>query len=151
MKLLKLLPLLFLFFAAACSTLVLQPADFNYPVESVISIGDDGIAMDERYSLSFNTKQLFFDESGDSLAYVGKELRMIRNTQGYYFITSKNFKNVYVFSVDESALNMKSKILISETGIQNPAFNQRNSYIELMDGSNKTKLTSEGIESEEQK
>lgn len=151
MKLLKLLPLLFLFFAAACSTLVLRPADFNYPVESVISIGDDGIAMDERYSLSFNTKQLFFDELGDSLAYVGKELRMIRNTQGYYFITSKNFKNVYVFSVDESAMKMKSIILISETGIQNPAFNQRNPYIELMDGSNKTRLTSEGIESEEQK
>lgn len=151
MKLLKLLPLLFLFFAAACSTLVLQPADFNYPVESVISIRDDGFAMDERYSLTFNTRPLFFEETGDSLAYVGKEIRMIRNAQGYYFITSKNFKNVYVFSIDESAMNMKSKILISETGIQNPAFNQRNQYIELMDESTKIKLTSEGIESEDQK
>jgi hypothetical protein len=41
---------------------------------------------------------------------------------------------------------LNNKIFISEFGLQTPAFNQRNPYIELVDGSNKMNLTSKGIE-----
>jgi hypothetical protein len=132
---------------AACSTLMLQPANFAWPLETVLKIDDEGNVKEDRYALNFNTKTLFFEETQDSLAYLDKTIRLIRNNEGYYFMTAVNFKNVYVFSVDKNAFALKTKILISETkGLSNPAFNQRSPYIELLDDGRFYKLTSEGIE-----
>jgi hypothetical protein len=132
---------------AACSTLMLQPANFAWPLETVLKIDDEGNVKEDRYALNFNTKTLFFEETQDSLAYLDKTIRLIRNNEGYYFMTAVDFKNVYVFSVDKNAFALKTKILISETkGLSNPAFNQRSPYIELLDDGRFYKLTSEGIE-----
>lgn len=132
---------------AACSTLMLQPANFAWPLETVLKIDDEGNVKEDRYALNFNTKTLFFEETQDSLAYRDKTIRLIRNNEGYYFMTAVNFKNVYVFSVDKNAFALKTKIMISETkGLSNPAFNQRNPYIELLDDGIFYKLTSDGIE-----
>lgn len=130
----------------ACSSLKLSPAEFAWPIESVLKINNDGFAKEERYSFSFNTKSLFMEEMQDSLAYVGKELRIIRNQDGYYFITSKGFKNVYIFETSEGSFSLKEKITINETGLNNPFFNQRTPYIELVDGDFKAYFTSEGLQ-----
>ncbi|MEJ5261856.1 MAG: hypothetical protein WHT45_04185 [Ignavibacterium sp.] len=130
----------------ACSSLKLSPAEFAWPIESVLKINNDGIAKEDRYSFSFNTKALFMEEMQDSMAYVGKDLRIIRNNEGYYFITSKGFKNVYIFESSESSLSLKEKITINETGLNNPFFNQRNPFIELVDGEFKAFLTKEGLQ-----
>ena len=53
-------------------------------------------------------------ETADSMGYRGKELRLIRDTNGYYFMAAKNFKNVYVFRSDDGSLVLSSKIMISE-------------------------------------
>jgi hypothetical protein len=135
----------------ACTMLVLQPVNFAWPIESVVIPDENGIAKEERYSLSFNTKQLFFEEVGDSLAYLDKELRIIRNSSGYYFITGNRFKNVYVFKGAESTLELENKIFLSEFGVEKPAFNQRPPYVELVDGNKKLYLTHQGIETEAQK
>ena len=144
------LPLIFL---VACSSLILKPADFSWPVESVVNIDKDGNITIERYSESFNTKMLFLKETGDSLAYQNQELRVIRNVKGYYFIVAKNFKNVYVFSVRDGGLHLKKEIAITDSiGIPNPAFNQRPPFIELNYGVNNAKrinLTENGIKKEE--
>lgn len=129
----------------ACSSLKLSPAEFAWPIESVLKINNDGFAKEDRYSFSFNTKSLFMEEMQDSMAYVGKELRIIRNQDGYYFITSKGFKNVYIFETSESSFSLKEKIKINETGLNNPFFNQRTPYIELVDGNFKAYFTSEGL------
>lgn len=129
-----------------CSVLILQPANFSWPIESVLPVNDKGNVSEDRYSLQFNTKAMFFEEFQDSLSYKGKEVRMIRNNQGFYFMTSSNFKNVYVFKVDEGALKLEKKIFISEFGLQAPAFNQRAPYIELVDGTYKMNLTHKGVE-----
>ncbi len=129
----------------ACSTLTLKPADFAWPIESVLKIDDNGTVTEERYSLSFNTTGLFYEEAGDSLAYKNKELRIIRDSGGYYFVTAAAFKNVYVFTAEEGALKLFSKILISETGLVNPAFNQRAPYIELLNDGKSLYLTNTGI------
>lgn len=132
---------------AACSTLMLQPANFAWPLETVLKVDDEGNVKEDRYALNFNTKALFFEETQDSLAYRDKTIRLIRNNEGYYFMTAVDFKNVYVFSIDKNAFALKTKILISETkGLSNPAFNQRSPYIELLDDGRFYKLTSEGIE-----
>lgn len=136
-----------LLFYAACSSLTLEPANFSWPIESVLPVDAKGNVFEARNSIEFNTKPLFAEEFRYSTAYMGKEIRLIRDKQGYYYVTAREFKNVYVFREAEGMLVLQNKIPISETGIVNPAFNQRNSYIELVDGNNKKLgLTHEGIE-----
>ena len=146
MKLINFLPLLLLVIAAACSTLKLQQADFAWPVESVISIDKDGKVSDERYSISFDTGGLFYEEFEDSSAYAGKEIRILRDINGYYFITAEKFKNVYVFQMDNGAMVLNNKIFISEFGVEDPALNQRTPYVELIDGGKSLYLNNNGID-----
>jgi hypothetical protein len=131
---------------SACSSLLLEPAQFSWPIESVLKVDKDGFVKEERHSINFNTKALFFQETQDSLSFAGKTLHLIRNNEGYYFMTSTDFKNVYVFSVEKNAFSLQNTILVNETGLSNPAFNQRSPYIELLDDAKTYKLTSEGIQ-----
>lgn len=141
--------LFLLLFFYSCSTMELTPADFSWPIESVLKVDNNGNIQDQRYSVTLNAKGLFFTETGDSLAYLDKKLHLIRNSSGYYFIVGNNFKNVYVFSGIDGAMRLKNKIVISDsTGIQNPAFNQRPPYIELSYGDKKINLSVDGIERE---
>jgi hypothetical protein len=137
---------LLILITAACSVLTLQPANFSWPLESILPVDDNGNIAEDRYSIVVNTVGMFFEEFQDSLSYKSKEIRMIRDNQGFYFLTSTNFKNVYVFKADEGKLVQENKIFISEFGLQTPAFNQRDPYIELVDGTNKMNLTYKGIE-----
>jgi hypothetical protein len=132
---------------SACSTLTLQSANFAWPIESVLPVNDEGNVLDERYSVEFNTTPLFYEELKDSNAYAGKDIRLIRDKEGYYYMTANEFKNVYVFQAEEGELILENKIPISETGIIRPAFNQRDTLIELVDANNKTiSLTHQGME-----
>ena len=131
---------------SACSTLTLSPAEFGWPIESVLKVDDNGTVKADRYSLSFNTRQLFFEETQDSMAYTGKSIRLIRSAEGYYFMTSPGFKNVYVFSVDKNSFTLEKKLEISQTGFTDPVFNQRTPFIELIDEGNTYNLTSEGFD-----
>ncbi len=155
MKVFKYLAVLLLIFFSACSSLVLKPINFSWPVESVLNVGNNGNVQAKRYSISFNAKKLFLKETGDSLGYQNKQLNIIRNNKGYYFMVAGNFKNVYVFKNSDGLLKLKKKIEISDsTGIQNPAFNQRPPYIELTYGRTNNKklyLTDNGIVKESDK
>lgn len=131
---------------AACSVLTLRPANFSWPLESVLPVDDNGKISDDRYSVEVNTVGMFFEEFQDSLSYKDKEVRLIRDNMGFYFLTSAGFKNVYVFKTEEGTMVLENKIFISEFGLQNPAFNQRDPYIELVDGTYKMNLTYKGIE-----
>jgi hypothetical protein len=146
MKQLLIVSLILSAILASCSVLTLQPANFSWPLESVLPVDNNGKVIDDRYSIEVNTVGLFFEEFQDSLSYKGKEIRMIRDNQGFYFMTASNFKNVYVFKADEGKLVQENKIFISEFGLKTPAFNQRDPYIELVDGTNKMNLTHKGIE-----
>ncbi len=151
MRVLKYLAVFSLLSLTACSNLILKPADFSWPVENVLNVDNSGKVEIQRYSMSFNTKELFLKETGDSTAFQNKQLRIIRNNKGYYFMTANNFKNVYVFSVKNGEFALNNKIEISDSsGISNPVFNQRPPYIELIYGKNKTlNLTEEGIAKKE--
>ena len=146
MKLIKIALFFLLIVTVACSTLTLKPTDFAWPVESVLKINDDGKVVEDRYAIEFDTRGIFYEELQDSSAFVNKELRMLRDMNGYYFITSEKFKNVYVFKADEGALVLENKILVSETGVENPALNQRKPFVELIDGTTSLYLTKEGID-----
>jgi hypothetical protein len=130
----------------SCSSLTLTPAEFSWPIEAVLKIDNNGFVNEERNLVSFDTRALFLEETEDSLGYAGKTLHLIRNNEGFYFMTAAGFKNVYVFTVEKSAFSLENKIQLNETGLINPAFNQRNFFIELIDDGKTYKLTSEGIE-----
>jgi thioredoxin-related protein len=138
--------LLSITFMVSCSSLQLEPAQFGWPIESVLKVDKDGFVKEDRYSISFNTKALFFDETQDTLSYAGKSIRLIRNNEGFYFMTSTDFKNVYVFGVNQNSFSLENKIFVSETGLVNPVFNQRSPFIELIDENITYKITSNGIE-----
>lgn len=149
MHIIKYSVILIVAFLAGCSTLRLSPADFSWPVESVIHVEDNGMAKEDRYALSFNAKPIYYEETGDSLAYLDRDLRVIRDTLGYYYITGNKFKNVYVFTMGDGAFNLYNEIQISETGISDPVFNQRPPYIELIEGNKQYYLSNNGIEKKE--
>jgi hypothetical protein len=144
--LVRILLVIFLSALAACSVLTLQPANFAWPIESVLAVNDEGMVSEDRYSIELNTVGLFYEEFQDSSAYNGENIRMIRDHGGYYYLTAAKFKNVYVFRTDEGAMVLHNKILISELGIEDPVFNQRMPFIELLDGGKKINLTNRGIE-----
>lgn len=131
---------------AGCSSLTLKPSDFAWPVESALKVDNNGMVQEERYSSSFNVKELLFAETRDSVNISDVTLRMIRDVKGYYFITASKFKNVYVFEQTEGGLKLAQKILVAQNGLGTPAFNQRTPYIQLVDEPNPSiLLTKEGI------
>jgi len=137
---------LVLIIVAGCSSLMLKPADFSWPIENVLKVDANGFISEDRYTFSINVKQLFFAEYKDSTNYSGKEIRIIRDKLGYYFMTAKDFKNVYVFIPVENGMKLENKVLLSETeSLTSPVFNQKNSHIELLDGSRKYLLNHKGI------
>jgi hypothetical protein len=136
---------------AGCGGLALRPAEFAWPFESVFKVDAKGVAAEEeepgRYFVKFNAKPLLFEETGDSVHVADRTFRVIRDGEGYYFITGKSFKNVYVFSSAEGALTLHTKIAVSEQGLDSPAFNLRPPHVQLLNGKDKPKmLTKDGVQ-----
>lgn len=122
-------------FAAGCSTIVLKPADFSWPVESVLTTNEHGMITEERHSFDINVKSVFYEEFNDSTSVAGKEIRVIRDKDGRYYFTGSGFKNIYLFMPIKSGMKLEDKINISDsTKLQAPVFNQKTNHIELIDG-----------------
>ena len=122
------------FFLPACSSFSLQQVDFGWPVESVLKVKDDNTVREGRYALAFNVAPLAMREYNDSTALKGKEIRVLRSNEGMYYITAKNFKSVYVLAPVASELKLQNQFEVSKTGLKQPALNQRDPYVELLDG-----------------
>ena len=128
-------------------SLVIQDVDYSQPLESVLSPDSDNIVHDDRYAIDFSITPILEEEGRSSV----NQIRLIRNHAGYYFVTANGFRNVYVFAPAESELELENTIEFEEKGLGEPAFNQRNEYIELVDLSNGEtyRLDHEGIQEEE--
>jgi hypothetical protein len=81
---------------------------------------------------------------GSSLA-AGKTVRIIRDYQGYYYVTSPGFKHVYIFTGANAKLSLKKKVLIAEQGMQKPFFNRRDQGVELVANGQAYRLNKKGI------
>lgn len=135
-----------LVFTAACSTLTLTNVDFSEPMESILEVSSDGTVNDIEKGISFNVIALQEAETGDASSVTIEEIRMIRGAQGHYFIIAAGFTHVYVFNAVDGELVKEEKILIDEDGVANPAFNQRDTHIQLIDGTSRAfNLTHEGL------
>ncbi|MDD8018201.1 MAG: hypothetical protein PHP42_07495 [Bacteroidota bacterium] len=148
-KLVMLFTLLTALSIGGCASLQLQPADFSWPTEEVLDVSGNGVVTAKRYSVEFNIHQLLVKEfAADTLAaQSAKTVRVIRDKAGFYFVTGPKFKNVYVFGQGEGSLSLSSTLSISpEKPMEDPKFNQRNTYIELLNGSSTLQLTKGGVQ-----
>jgi hypothetical protein len=134
-----------------CSSLRLEPADFSWPVESVLKADNAGMVVETRYAVSFSVTQLTMKEFADTASAAGITVRVIRDRAGFYYITAPKFKNVYVFTAGDGAMKLSRKIEIGETAMADPKFNQRDSYIELINDAAKLALTKDGIKEGDKK
>ena len=130
---------------SSCSSLRLTEVNFGWPVESVQTVGANNAIDEGRYSLTMRVAPLAAEEFHDSSALIGKSLHILRNNDGFYFVTGPQFKTVYVFKPGQGELILESRVQVSPTGLKNPAFNQRAPYVELLDGSGKLLLTKDEI------
>lgn len=118
---------------AGCSSLTIEQVDFAWPVESVETVNSMNRIEARRYALTLDVLPIAVAEFQDSSALLGATLRIIRNREGYYFITGPAFRNVYVFKPGAGSLILHTAIEVSSTGLRSPAFNQRPPVVELLD------------------
>ncbi len=117
---------------AACgSSFVIHDVDYSQPVESVLTPDSDSMVHDQRYAVKFSISGLLAEEGVTGV----DEIRMIRNHAGFYYLIAAGFQHVYIFQPGESILELEDKIRVSESGLGQPVFNQRGSFIELIDRS----------------
>ena len=133
-KLVVLLSFLSMLLLLSCSSLTLENVDYGWPVESVTTVSPTNMVIEGRYSLSFNVAPIAQEEFQDTTALRGSQVRILRDQEGYYFLTGPKFKHVYVFKPGRHELKEEKIIEISQTGLQNPALNLRPPYVELLDG-----------------
>jgi hypothetical protein len=143
------------FIIEGCTPLTLRPADFSWPIEIVAAPDSSGSIQVPRYEIAFNSKPLFFEELQDSTHVSQYTLHVVRDQNGYYFMTAKNFKSVYVFVQGEGTLKLKKKITVSEKGLEAPAFNQKGLFIQLVNEQKENEpsilLSNDGIQEGEKK
>ncbi len=115
---------------AACGpSLTISNVDYSQPIESVLSPDADNVVTDQRYAISFSVAPILEEEDVTS----ADPIRLIRNNNGYYFVTAAGFSNVYVFEVGEGELDLKRIINLTDDSLGQPAFNQRGDHIEVID------------------
>jgi len=128
-----------------CMRLTIEPVDYSWGIESVLSVAGDGAVKGPPKTLSFNAGELYLMELGGVPQQGKRIVRVIRSRQGYYFVTAPSFKHVYVFSPGVERLTLMRKILVDADGMKHPAFNQRDPYIQLINGKQVSMLTEKGI------
>ncbi len=129
----------------ACGpSLVIQNVDYSQPIESVVTPDNNNIVHDQRYAVKFNISPILEEEGAASASKV----HLIRNRAGFYFVTASGFENVYVFKSSANELELDIKITITTSGLGEPAFNQRQDHIELIDTAtgDTYRLTEEGLQ-----
>lgn len=116
-------------------SMVISKVDYSQPVETVLTPDDKGFVQDVQHGLKFNILPLQYAETQDTSTVTTHRIRMIRGSEGYYYITSDGYQNVYVMAPEKGSLKLKNKIKINEEGLAEPAFNQREPYIQLLNRS----------------
>ena len=112
--------------------MVISKVDYSQPIETVLEPNNKGMVHDVQHGIKFSVMPLQYAETQDTSSVTTDQVRMIRSSEGYYYITASGYKNVYVMEPEAGKLELVKKIQVSEKGIAKPAFNQREPYIQLV-------------------
>ena len=131
----------------ACNQFVVQDVNYSQPIESVLAPDENGQVEDVRHGITFNITPFEKQEFGDQDSLKIDQVRLIRNADGFYYITANNFKHVYVMEPGKGELKLNNKIKISEERLASPAFNMRDGQVQLIktDTNQVISLTEDGI------
>lgn len=128
------LSLLSMLVIQACNkAMVVKNVDYSQQIETVLVPNDNGIVTDIRHGLSYSILPFQYQEFKDTTSLTISEVRMIRDKNGYYFITADQFKHVYIMEPKRGELVLKKKVLVDEKGLLSPAFNWREPVVQLID------------------
>lgn len=116
---------------AGCASVTIKPVDFSWSFESVLTADATGVVSGEPKTIAFDAGVLFRAEAGEQATAAGKTVRIIRDREGFYFVTAAGFKNVYVFRGARGKLVPCKKVFIAAEGMEKPFFNRRDRGIEL--------------------
>ncbi|PAU95497.1 hypothetical protein CK503_00070 [Aliifodinibius salipaludis] len=132
-------------------SMVISQVDYSQSIESVLQPDEDGTVEDPKHGITFNIKPIQYAETQDTSSVTTKQVRYIRGNEGYYYITAPDYKNVYVMAPEKGKLVLKETLKIGDKAIAEPAFNQRNTHIQLVNRSTGDvwKVHEESIEKEE--
>lgn len=130
---------------SGCATVTIKPVDFSWSFESVMTADANGYVRAEPKTIAFNAGELFRAETDGRVAAAGKTVRIIRDADGYYFVTSPGFRHVYIFEGEDGRLRLKKKALVDENGMDKPFFNRRDQGIELVANGRTYLLSRKGI------
>lgn len=120
-------------FLTGCKqSMIISNVDYSQSIESVLTPNDEGMVADVQNGLKFNIKPLQYAETQDTSSITTSEVRYIRGQEGYYYITAPNYEHVYVMLPEKNKLKLKNKLTVLEGGLDQPAFNQRVSHIQLL-------------------
>lgn len=138
-------------FMGCKQSMVISNVDYSQSIESVLEPDEDGVINDQKNGLKFNIKPIQFAETQDTSSVTTKQVRYIRGQEGYYYLTAPNYKHVYVMAPEKGKLKLEKKMKVTEDGVEEPAFNQRMTYIQLINQESDEvwKVTAENIEKEE--
>ena len=128
-----------------CASMTIKPVDFSWSYESVLKADAAGIVSGEPKTISFDAGVLFRAEDETQGTAANKTVRIIRDREGYYFVTSPGFKHVYIYTSARGKLTLQKKVLIAEEGMEKPFFNRRDQGIELGANGQVYLLTRKGI------
>lgn len=132
-------------------SMVISKVDYSQPIESVLEPNEEGMVNDQEHGLRFSMMPLQYAETQDTTSVTTSEIRYIRGQSGFYYVTAPTYKHVYLMSPEKSELKLEEKFKISEVGIDKPAFNQRDNYVQLVNRTTgeRYRLTPEGMKKEE--
>lgn len=148
------LTLIAIAFLAGCKqSMVLSRVDYSQSIETVLTPNKQGVVKDMQHGLTFNILPLQYAETQDTTSVTTREIRYIRGQEGYYYITAPNYRHVYVMAPEQNRLKLKKKLKVSDSGIAQPALNQRTSYVQLVNlkSGQSWKLDPKGIQKEQAK
>lgn len=123
---------LLLILSGCGSSLIIENVDYAQPLESVLVPDSNNEVHDQRYALRFTISGILLREGVEGV----QEIRLIRDQAGLYYLTAAGFSSVYQFTPEQGSLKLMNRIAIPGDVLQQPALNQRGSYIELVDTSN---------------
>ncbi|WP_246075090.1 hypothetical protein [Gracilimonas mengyeensis] len=130
-----------LFAGTACNKFVVKNVDYSHKIESVLTPDETGSVTDVRHGISFNINPFLKQEFGEDSSHTVDEVRLIRDSKGYYFITANDFKHVYVMEPEKSELKLENRIKVSDSGLNAPAFNMRDTMVQLIQSDSNTVVT----------
>lgn len=134
---------------SACGqSLVISRVDYSQAIESVLKPNEEGFVIDVQHGLKFNIMPLQYAETQDTSSVTTEVVRLIRGEKGFYYITAPGYNHVYVMAPEEGKLEVVQQIKVTENGIAQPAFNQRDEYIQLvnLETGESWMLTAEGVQ-----